>query len=108
MQRTIMTELIGISTRLIVMTERGRRTLLNTYSVDPAQIDLIAHGIPDAPIPHSMFLKSNSMLRTNRWRSRLDCSLLERGLSMHCVRSRRSSSKFLTLFILCWGQRIQP
>ncbi len=49
MQRTIMTELIGISTRLIVMTERGRRTLLNTYSVDPAQIDLIAHGIPDAP-----------------------------------------------------------
>lgn len=48
-QREVMTQLIRHSTRLIVMTERSRQTLINTYSVDSQQVDLIAHGIPDAP-----------------------------------------------------------
>ncbi|MEO8271802.1 MAG: glycosyltransferase family 4 protein, partial [Aureliella sp.] len=48
-QRAVMTQLIRLSTRLIVMTERCRKTLINTYSVDSEQVDLIAHGIPNAP-----------------------------------------------------------
>ena len=36
-----------ISTRLIVMTERGRQMLEDIYNAPPAKIDLIAHGIPD-------------------------------------------------------------
>ncbi|TWT94478.1 glycosyltransferase family 4 protein [Stieleria varia] len=48
-QRAVMTQLIGLSTRLIVMTERCRRTLMSTYSVPSNQVDLIAHGIPDRP-----------------------------------------------------------
>ena len=47
-QRAVMMQLIRLSTRLVVMTERSRQTLLNTYSVDSQQVDLIAHGIPDA------------------------------------------------------------
>lgn len=48
-QRAVMTQLIRYSTRLIVMTERCRRTLIDTYSAPASQVDLIAHGIPHAP-----------------------------------------------------------
>ena len=56
-QRAVMTQLIRLSTRLVVMTERSRQTLINTYSVDPAQVDLIAHGIPNAPDTDQKVLK---------------------------------------------------
>ena len=46
-QRRVMQELISLSTRLVVMTERGRRMLQNIYNAPPAKTDLIAHGIPD-------------------------------------------------------------
>lgn len=56
-QRAVMTQLIRHSARLVVMTERCRRTLIDTYSVDNQQIDLIAHGIPDAPDADQQALK---------------------------------------------------
>jgi glycosyltransferase involved in cell wall biosynthesis len=46
-QRRVMEELISLSTRLVVMTERGHRMLQEVYDAPPAKIDLIAHGIPD-------------------------------------------------------------
>lgn len=46
-QRLVMEELISLSTRLVVMAERGRCILQATYGAPPAKIDLIAHGIPD-------------------------------------------------------------
>ena len=46
-QRRVMQELISLSTRVIVMAERGRRMLQEIYGAPPAKIDLIAHGIPD-------------------------------------------------------------
>jgi glycosyltransferase involved in cell wall biosynthesis len=48
-QRRVMQELIARSTRLVVMTERGRQMLLEIYQAPPARIDLIPHGIPDMP-----------------------------------------------------------
>ncbi len=48
-QRAVMTQLIRLSTRLVVMTQRCRQTLMTNYSVPSNQIDLIAHGIPDRP-----------------------------------------------------------
>jgi glycosyltransferase involved in cell wall biosynthesis len=48
-QRRVMRELIGHSTRLVVMTERGRTILQEVYHAPPAKIDLIPHGIPDVP-----------------------------------------------------------
>lgn len=56
-QRAVMTELIGLSTRLVVMTDRSRQTLIDTYTVNPEQIDLIAHGIPRAPDTPQSVLK---------------------------------------------------
>jgi len=46
-QRQVMEELIGLSARLAVMTERGLRLLEECYGVAPSRIDVIPHGIPD-------------------------------------------------------------
>jgi glycosyltransferase involved in cell wall biosynthesis len=48
-QHRVMRELIAHSTRLVVMTERGRAILQEVYQAPPAKIDLIPHGIPDVP-----------------------------------------------------------
>jgi glycosyltransferase involved in cell wall biosynthesis len=48
-QRRVMQELIVRSTRLVVMTERGKQMLREVYQAPPAKIDLIPHGIPDIP-----------------------------------------------------------
>ncbi len=46
-QRRVMEKLIELSSRLIVMTERGRALLQTVYHAPPAKIDVIPHGIPD-------------------------------------------------------------
>jgi glycosyltransferase involved in cell wall biosynthesis len=48
-QQRVMQKLIAHSTRLVVMTERGRTILQEVYQAPPAKIDLIPHGIPDVP-----------------------------------------------------------
>jgi glycosyltransferase involved in cell wall biosynthesis len=48
-QNRVMQELIAHSTRLVVMTERGRTILQEVYQTPPSKIDLIPHGIPDVP-----------------------------------------------------------
>src|SRR4030081_3814008 len=56
-QRRVMQELISLSTRVVVMTERGRKMLQDTYQAPPAKIDLIAHGIPDVGFIDPTFFK---------------------------------------------------
>src|SRR6266567_1148371 len=48
-QRLVMQELIALSTRLVVMSARGRQMLQDIYHAPPTKIDLIHHGIPDIP-----------------------------------------------------------
>src|ERR1022692_845879 len=48
-QHRVMRKLIAHSTRLVVMTERGRTLLREVYQAPPAKVDLIPHGIPDVP-----------------------------------------------------------
>ncbi|QDT04907.1 GDP-mannose-dependent alpha-(1-6)-phosphatidylinositol monomannoside mannosyltransferase [Rubripirellula lacrimiformis] len=56
-QRAVMMQLIELSTRLVVMTERSRKTLVETYAVDIHKVDLIAHGIPTVPDTDQKVLK---------------------------------------------------
>src|SRR5690242_12174742 len=44
-QRRVMEGLISLSTRLVVMAERGRQMLHDLYQAPLAKIDLIPHGI---------------------------------------------------------------
>jgi len=56
-QLRVMRELIALSARLVVMTERGRSILQDVYRAPSAKIDLIPHGIPDVPFVAPDFYK---------------------------------------------------
>ncbi len=56
-QRRVMRELIRLSTRLIVMAEKGREFLLDVYQAPVGKIDLIPHGIPDMPFADPNYYK---------------------------------------------------
>jgi glycosyltransferase involved in cell wall biosynthesis len=56
-QRRVMRELIQLSNRLVVMTERGREMLCEVHRAPAAKIDLIPHGIPDMPFADPNYFK---------------------------------------------------
>src|SRR6266545_11918 len=56
-QRRVMEGLISLSTRLVVMAERGREMLQEIYQAPPAKIDLIPHGIPDVGFVDPTYFK---------------------------------------------------
>ena len=56
-QRRVMRELVRLSTRLVVMAERGRDMLRDIYRVPAEKIDLIPHGIPDMPFADPNYFK---------------------------------------------------
>src|SRR5476651_1839735 len=56
-QRRVLKELGALSSRLVVMNERGRKILHDVYTVPDDKIDVIAHGIPDLPFVDSNFYK---------------------------------------------------
>jgi glycosyltransferase involved in cell wall biosynthesis len=56
-QRRVMHELVSLSTRLVVMAERGRQMLQEIYQAPPTKIDLIPHGIPDVGFVDPTYFK---------------------------------------------------
>src|SRR5688572_7570995 len=56
-QRPVMRELTRLSTRLVVMSERGRQFLRDVYKTPDAKVDLIPHGIPDMPFADPNYFK---------------------------------------------------
>jgi len=48
-QRAVFEQLAAVSTRLVVMAEKGREILRSTYAVPANKIEVIPHGIPDVP-----------------------------------------------------------
>ncbi|MBN2048816.1 MAG: glycosyltransferase family 4 protein [Spirochaetales bacterium] len=56
-QHRVMNELIQLSTRLVVMAEKGRTFLLEVYNTPPKKIDLIPHGIHDMPFADPNYFK---------------------------------------------------
>src|SRR5689334_16004165 len=56
-QRRVMQELISLSTRLVVMAERGRQMLQEIYEAPASKIDLIPHGIPDVGFVDPTYFK---------------------------------------------------
>lgn len=56
-QRRVMRELVRLSTRVVVMGERGREFLRSVYQVPDVKIDLVPHGIPDMPFADPNYFK---------------------------------------------------
>ena len=46
-QRDVLEQIIAVSARIVVMSEKGRELLCSVHQVLPGKIDVIAHGIPD-------------------------------------------------------------
>lgn len=57
-QRTVMDELVRRSDRLVVMAQKGKHILLDTYGVSAEKIDVIPHGIPDVKLASSDSFKA--------------------------------------------------
>ncbi len=56
-QRRVMEGIISLSTRLVVMAERGRQMLQSIYQVPPAKINVIPHGIHDVGFVDPTYFK---------------------------------------------------
>lgn len=56
-QRRVLEQLAELSSRLIVMSHRGKEFLRDIYGVAEEKIDLIPHGIPDMPVVDPNFYK---------------------------------------------------
>lgn len=46
-QRTVLEQLAGLASSVVVMTETARRRLAEGYAVDPGKVEVIAHGAPN-------------------------------------------------------------
>jgi len=56
-QRRVLEEIISLSDRVVVMSERGVEFLQDIYHTPPEKIDLVPHGIPDVPFVDPSFHK---------------------------------------------------
>jgi glycosyltransferase involved in cell wall biosynthesis len=48
-QRDVMQRIIDMSSKIIVMSEKGQQLLYSVHDVPAAKVEIIAHGIPDMP-----------------------------------------------------------
>ena len=56
-QKALMRQLDALSSRFIVMAERGKGFLQEVYGIAPEKVDVIPHGIPDMPFIDPNFNK---------------------------------------------------
>lgn len=56
-QMRVMNRLLARASKLVVMSDLSRSLLTSVYGADPAQIALIAHGVPDRPFGRSAHFK---------------------------------------------------
>jgi glycosyltransferase involved in cell wall biosynthesis len=57
-QRQVMGKIIGLSTKLVVMAEKGRDLLQSVHGVPHHKIEVIPHGIPDFPFIEPVHAKT--------------------------------------------------
>src|SRR3546814_15326246 len=57
-QRRVIERLVARASRLVVMSDFGRQTLIAVYGAEPAKLVLIEHGTPDRPLTTSPPLRA--------------------------------------------------
>ena len=100
-QRRVMDGLISLSTRLVVMAERGRQMLQQIYHAPAAKIDLIPHGIPDVGLSIRPTSRISLASRGESYSSRSACSRRTRDSNMCltlCPRLSRNSLRWFTSY----------
>ncbi len=87
-QRSVMDQLNVLSSRFIVMAERGRELLKTVYGVSSDKIDLIPHGVPDVQFIDPTFHKDQFGVEGKTVSSRLDFFHRTKASSMSLRRYR--------------------
>ena len=82
-QRRVLDQVVDLSARLIVMSERARTFLREIYDVPEAKIDLIAHGIPDMPFVDPDLLQGPVRGRGEVRRADVRAALAQQGHRAH-------------------------
>src|SRR6185312_2686316 len=49
MQRRVLDDIVGLSSKVVVMAEKAKELLISVYGVRARKIEVIPHGIPDVP-----------------------------------------------------------
>jgi glycosyltransferase involved in cell wall biosynthesis len=49
MQRRVLADIVGLSSKVVVMAEKAKELLISVYGVRARKIEVIPHGIPDVP-----------------------------------------------------------
>jgi glycosyltransferase involved in cell wall biosynthesis len=49
MQRRVLSDIVALSSKVVVMAEKAKDLLVSVYDVRPRNIEVIPHGIPDVP-----------------------------------------------------------
>jgi glycosyltransferase involved in cell wall biosynthesis len=57
-QHTVMRKIIALSTKIVVMAEKGRDLLRSVHDVSLAKVEVIPHGIPDFPFLETSYAKA--------------------------------------------------
>ena len=63
-QREVMSQIIDISTKIVVMAEKGREFLRSVHDVPTRKIEVIPHGIPDFPFVETQHERNSTRRRT--------------------------------------------
>ena len=65
-QRRVLDEVMSLSERVVVMSERGREILTEAHGIHPAKVDMIPHGIPAHPPETDTEIREELGLRGRR------------------------------------------
>jgi len=49
-QHRILSQLVGMADATVVMSVSAARLLTRAYGIDPARVEIVAHGVPDLPL----------------------------------------------------------
>jgi glycosyltransferase involved in cell wall biosynthesis len=58
MQRRVLADIVGLSSKVVVMAEKAKELLVSVYDVRARKIEVIPHGIPDVPYTQPEAAKS--------------------------------------------------
>jgi len=102
-QRRVMRELIRLSTRLVVMADRGVEFLRDIYQAPVAKIDLIPHGIPTCRLRPELFQGRVQRGRPTR-AAHVRSALAEQGHRVCVARAAGHSPGISNIVYIVLGQ----
>ena len=82
-QHDVMQRIIDISSKIVVMSEKGRQLLRSAHDVPASKIEIIPHGIPDLPFRETHQRQSETRFHGKDRHSYVRAAVAEQGHRNH-------------------------